>query len=123
MQDEWKSAPAPNDLPSKFKRFSSNHEKEYVSCFTNLNRIIRLLNAGFKLQTVINQCSFFRSEGNGLFRIGQSGVKAAKETRLYVYPDEEEKTIHILSIGTKETQQNDIISAKSAIKEIRKIKK
>jgi hypothetical protein len=75
------------------------------------------------LQTVINQCSFFRSEGNGLFRIGQSGVKAAKETRLYVYPDEEEKTIHILAIGTKEMQQNDIISAKSAIKEIKRIKK
>ena len=58
MQDEWKAAPAPNDLPSKFKRFSSNHEKEYVSCFVNLYRIIRLLNSGIKLQAVINRCSF-----------------------------------------------------------------
>jgi hypothetical protein len=123
MQDEWKAVPGPNDLPSKFKRFSSNHEKEYVSCFVNLYRIIRLLNSGIKLQIVISQCSFFRSEGNGLFRIGQSGVKAAKETRLYVYSDEEEKTIHILSIGTKETQQNDIISAKNTIKEIKRLKK
>jgi hypothetical protein len=101
---------------SQFKKFNRNHPAEYASCFTNLGILTRVLNAGHKVGGF--DLGFFRSEGGGLYRIGQSGVVAAKETRLYVYPDEEAKLIYVLGIGTKETQQNDIKSAKKQIRKI-----
>jgi len=103
---------------SAFSRFQKNHHKEYVSCFSNLEKIKRLLNQGKKLAEIEHHPSFFRHETNGIFRIGQSGLKGAKESRLYVYPCFRENVIYILGIGTKETQQSDLIGAKRAIKGI-----
>jgi len=101
-----------------FSRFQKNHNKEYVSCFNNLEKIKRLLNQGKKLAELEHHPSFFRHETNGIFRIGQSGLKGAKESRLYIYPCFREHVIYILGIGTKETQQSDLIRAKKAIKGI-----
>ena len=57
---------------STFSRFQKNHNKEYVSCFNNLEKIKRLLNQGKKLAELEHHPSFFRHETNGIFRIGQS---------------------------------------------------
>ena len=103
---------------SAFIRFQKNHHKEYVSCFSNLEKIKRLLNQGKKLAEIEHHPSFFRHETNEIFRIGQSGLTGAKESRLYVYPCFRENVIYILGIGTKETQQSDLIGAKRAIKGI-----
>lgn len=103
---------------TRFKRFRKNHEKEYVSCFSNLEKIIGLLNSGKSVALLANNPSFFRSEGGGLFRIGQTCVIGAKESRLYVYPDETTKAMFILDIGTKENQQQDIITAKTTIRQL-----
>ena len=59
------------------------------------------------------QVAFFRSEGEGVFRIGQTGVRSAKESRLYVYPDEQSQTMYVLTIGIKEQQAKDIAEAKA----------
>ena len=77
------------------------------------------LNSRLQLSVLAQNLSFFRSEREGLFRIGQSGVKSAKESRLYIFPHEVNKTIFILDIGTKETQRTDISSARKTIKQIR----
>ncbi|MFZ4524513.1 MAG: hypothetical protein ACOYOE_02945 [Chlorobium sp.] len=103
---------------SEFKRFRKNHERELVSCFSNLQRILDFLNTGRKLSSLANNPKFFRPEGKGVFRIGQTGLTNAKETRLYVYPFEEKRLVFILGIGTKETQRADIASAKASIKGI-----
>jgi len=95
---------------SRFKKFAKNHELEYISLFANLERIQGILNGGNKLGSF--QVGCFRSEGDGLYRIGQTGVPSAKESRLYVFPEEETLTIYVLGIGTKETQDNDINEAK-----------
>jgi hypothetical protein len=64
--------------------------------------------------------SFFRSEREGLYRIGQTNVPGAKESRQYIYPDDENKVIYLLDIGTKETQRSDIASARKTIRKIRR---
>ncbi|WP_139457698.1 hypothetical protein [Chlorobaculum thiosulfatiphilum] len=64
--------------------------------------------------------SFFRSEREGLYRIGQTKVPGAKESRLYLYPDEAGMMIYLLNIGTKESQRDDIASARKTIREIRR---
>jgi len=47
-------------------------------------------------------------------------VPGAKESRLYLYPDEAGMMIYLLDIGTKESQRDDIASARKAIREIRR---
>ncbi len=103
-----------------FKKFAERYPREFESCGANLQRLLNFLNSGFQLSVLAQNLSFFRSEREGLFRIGQSGVKSAKETRLYVFPHEAGKTVFILDIGTKETQHDDIASARKTIQEIRR---
>jgi len=63
---------------SRFKRIQRSHKKEFVSCFNNLYKIKVLLEKGAKLSELNYHPAFFRSEGKGLFRVGESGVKSAK---------------------------------------------
>ncbi len=104
-------------IKSNFKQFNKRHPNEYSSCFANLEKVKGLLESGCKVGGF--QIGFFRPEGQGLYRIGQSKVRGAKETRLYVYPSEDEKTIYILRIGTKDSQQADIKEAKRILRQIK----
>ena len=104
-------------IRSGFKRVSKNYPEEYTACFANLEKILTILNSGNKISGF--KVGFFRSEGDGLYRIGQTGVKDAKEVRLYVYPDTESEMMYVLSMGTKESQQNDIKEAKKRIKKLK----
>jgi len=72
----------------------------------NLDVVVVLLNQyggvkGFHL-------GFFRSEGQNIYRIGQTGVKHALETRLYVHIDEARRCVRVLTIGAKSGQSEDI---------------
>ena len=108
-------------IRSGFKKVSKNHPEEYAACFANLNKILALLESGQKIGEF--KVGFFRSEGAGLYRIGQSGVKGSKEVRLYVYPDTESEIMYVLAMGTKESQKNDIKEAKKKIKKLKVAKK
>jgi hypothetical protein len=101
----------------KFKRFAKRHERENESLFANLEKIMVLLRSDNKIGSF--QVGFFRSEGDGLYRIGQTGVPGAKESRLYVWPDQGRRIVYVLGIGIKETQQEDLSECKSALKLIR----
>jgi hypothetical protein len=102
----------------RFEKYSKNHPREYDSLFANLEKVMRLLRTGHKIGSF--QIGFFRSESDGLFRIGQTGVPGAKESRLYVYPEQEKHLMHVLNIGDKDSQSADINAAKDLIRQIRK---
>jgi hypothetical protein len=105
-------------IRSGFKRVSKGYPREYDACFANLYKILAILSNGNKVGGF--KVGFFRSEGGGLYRIGQSGVKNSKEVRLYVYPEIEEEKMYVLAMGTKETQQSDIQAAKQIIQKLKK---
>ncbi|MCX6179157.1 MAG: hypothetical protein NT163_07330 [Chlorobiales bacterium] len=119
MQDEWKLdiSLASN---SAFSKLQKNYSREYASCFNNLDKIKGLLEDGHQPIKLDHNPGFFRSEGKGVYRIGQTGVVSAKETRLYVFPDEGEKVIYVLGIGTKESQKSDINDAHKSVKALKK---
>lgn len=102
---------------SKFEKFYRNYPREFDSLFANLNKILRLLDGGQKIGGFY--VGFFRSEKEGVYRIGQTGVPSAKESRLYVYPDQDSKTMHVLGIGTKESQDDDINECVSVARKIK----
>lgn len=101
-----------------FKKYAKKHPREFESVFSNLDKIMGLLEAGHKVGGF--QVSFFRSEGDGVYRIGQSGLPSAKESRLYVYPDTAKQKMHILHIGDKDSQQDDIKESKEIVERIRR---
>jgi hypothetical protein len=104
--------------PGRFKRFAGKHPREYESLFANLEKILRLLRAGNKIGGF--GVGFFRSEGGEVYRIGQTGVESAKESRLYVYPDEPRHVMYILNIGDKDSQRDDINGSKNIVGTIKK---
>ena len=105
---------------NQFAKFNKNHPDEYSSLFANLAKIQGLLRGGHKVGGF--HVNFFRSEGDGVYRIGQTGVPGALESRLYVYPDTASQILHVLEIGEKSGQQADIKSAKKKVQEIQKQK-
>ena len=116
MESEWQIE---NSCASfgKFKRFARKHAREYESLFANLDKIIRILRGGNKILGF--RVDFFRSEGGGVYRIGQTAVRGSKESRLYVFPDEPNRICYILSIGDKSSQSDDINEAKNIVKQIK----
>ncbi len=104
-------------LLGKFSKFAKNHPDENASVFNNLHKILRLLDGGGKIGGF--HVGFFRSEGEGVYRIGQTGVAGALESRLYVYPDQESKLMYILTIGDKDSQPNDINDSHNIVREIK----
>jgi len=103
-------------IRSSFKRCRKKHPREYESCFENLDRVLEYLDNGFKWLSF--QFNYLRSEGGDVFRIGQTGVPHAQETRLYIYCVETETTIYLLNMGDKDSQQEDIKNAKGLVERI-----
>lgn len=91
---------------SRFKEYNRKHPREYAACFSNLLQLVELLQQFGGVKGF--QVGFLRSEGQGVYRIGQTGVKHARETRLYIYIDEAGRTVRVLTIGDKDSQSDDI---------------
>ena len=103
---------------NRLKRYSKKHAAEVASCMVNLQRAIGLLNEGLTIEEIC-RLSFFGSEGEDVYRIGQSGVKHAKETRLYIYVRIIGERIELLTIGGKETQPDDIKACKVTARKLK----
>jgi hypothetical protein len=117
MQAEW-ALETKYASQGKFGSFANEHPREYSSLFANLDKILGLLRCGNKIGGF--RVNFFRSEGDEVYRIGQTAVAHAKESRLYVYPDSKECVMYVLAIGDKDSQSRDILEAKSIVSEIKK---
>ena len=103
---------------TQIKRVAKNHSREYESCLSNLDTILEMLNVGIPVGVI--KFGHFRSERDGVYRIGQSGIVGAKETRLYLYFDEGEETIYVVGTGFKEGQSVDINKVKKLVRMLRK---
>ena len=103
---------------NRLKQYSKKHRAEVASCMVNLKRAIGLLNEGLTIEEIC-RLSFFGSEGEDVYRIGQSGVRHAKETRLYIYVRIAGERIELLTIGGKKTQQDDIKVCKKMAKKLK----
>jgi len=117
MNPEW-SIENKYAVANKFKKFDCSCPREYASLFNNLDRLVRHLNGGAKIGSF--QIGFFRSEGRGVYRVGQSAVAYAKESRLYVFPHLDSMTIYLLTIGSKDSQAQDINEAHAIADRIEK---
>jgi hypothetical protein len=55
------------------------------------------------------QAGYIHTEGRGVVALDQKGGGAAlQETRLFAYPDNDNKVLYLITIGNKNTQSDDI---------------
>ncbi len=103
---------------NRFKAFDKKHPRELAACFSNLGHVVELLNRCGDVGAF--QVAFFRSEGENVYRIGQTGVQHAVETRLYVYVSVVDHTVYVLTIGDKTQQADDLCRCKEAVRKVEK---
>ena len=104
--------------PNRFRAFAKRHPKETGACLDNLEKVRGALSDHG--QPGAFHFNFFRSEGGDIWRIGQTNVGHACETRLYVYLYVKGATVYVLTIGDKSQQRHDIQRCRELAKEIEK---
>lgn len=103
----WKLTQHP-ELEKKLKKFRKRHKQEVVNAFDNLSDYLALLNDGWKQQQIVRGYARHR-EGSGVRAIDETGPKnPRKAIRLYVFPDEVSKELHVITIGDKDSQSDDV---------------
>ena len=104
----------------RYKQYEKKHPNELKAILNNLDTYQKTLNL-LNHPKLIN-AGFIHPEPKGIIAIDQKGgsqkVKL-KQTRLYLYPDSENKIVHLLTIGDKNTQKEDILFCKNEVEKIR----
>ncbi|MFA5256726.1 MAG: hypothetical protein WC360_01130 [Opitutales bacterium] len=96
------------------------HSAEFAAVTANLQRYLSRINAGENPSVL--KAGFVHPERVGIKAISQQG-KLGKNTRayrLYIYPDTATNTLHLLTLGDKGTQSDDIKDCIALLKFIRK---
>jgi len=114
--DQWK-----RDL----SLYGKKHPHELTAILQNLDKYHIALCASKHPRLV--QFGFLHKEPKGIFAIDQTGGALAdgkkrgtlQETRLYIYAVLESNTLHLLTIGSKNSQPKDIAFAEKVVTSIR----
>ena len=100
------------------KTILHRYPAEAASCLHNLETVLVALSRGTPVHAV--PFAFFRPEGGGVFRIGQTGVPSARDMRLYATFVFVRGVAYVLAIGTKNTQSRDIADSIRAAQRIKR---
>jgi hypothetical protein len=90
-----------------------------VAVVANLQRYIDRINAEENPSAFI--AAYVHKEPNGIKSITQQGHSSKKNTktfRLYIFPDTDTQTLHLLTLGDKPSQADDIKDSKKLLKSV-----
>ena len=100
--------------------YKKKNPHELAAVLENLDTYFKALDAvGNPLQVT---AGFLHPESDGIIAIDQRGGRRKiklQQTRLYVYPDVQMTILHILTLGDKKTQRDDINFCRSFVKKLR----
>lgn len=90
------------------KHYEKKHPAELMAVLDNLDRYFKTVSLGVHPQFVV--AGYIHDESKGVKAIDQRGGGKGKlqQTRLYIYPDVDAKVIHLITIGDKQSQRDDI---------------
>ena len=95
------------DYERRHKRYVKKRPRELKAALDNLDTFFKALQRGAKPQQI--KTGFIHPEPQGVLAIDQKGGgPGLQQTRLYVYPHEETETLHIVILGDKGSQSEDI---------------
>ena len=102
------------------KWYSKKKLNEFIAVTANLDKYLAALqNVGNPLQIT---ASFIHNEPDGIVALDQKGRKQKvklQQTRLYIFPHLEEKTLYVLTIGDKRSQSNDINYCRKFVRKLK----
>ena len=93
------------------RRYDKKRPDELAAVLRNLDRLRELLDGLPHCRAA--QSGFLHHEPAGLWAIDQKGPSRTKlqETRLYVFPVDETRALHIITLGNKNSQAADLLVA------------
>jgi len=91
----------------RLKRWAKKHPHELQATLDNLDTYIEHLNEGLPPQLI--QIGFIHHEPHGVKAIDQKGGGPnLAQTRLYIFPEEANRTLNLITLGDKGSQKADI---------------
>jgi hypothetical protein len=90
------------------KRYEKKRPGELAAVLRNLERLRLRLEELPDCRAV--HFGFLHPEPHGVWALDQHGPSKVRlqETRLYVYPSAQDKTLHIITVGNKNSQASDL---------------
>lgn len=105
----------------RYKRYEKKHPRELKAILSNLNVVQKALCEGANPQRL--PFGFIHIEQRGVLAVDQKGGgKALAETRLYIYLDRETETIHLITLGDKNSQREDVKTSSEYVADLTKTK-
>jgi hypothetical protein len=102
------------------KWYDKKRPQELAAVLHNLGRYLTQLNTAPNPRAFT--AGYIHPEPLGVVAIDQRGGGAnLQETRLYVFPDEAQELLHIITIGNKDEQEADIQFCREFVELIKKI--
>ncbi len=96
-----------DEFVRRHKRFEKDSPRELKAVLDNLDTYFQSLIAG--AQPLARAFGFLHTEPHGVLAIDQKGGgKSLAQTRLYVYPDQKKKVLHVITLGSKRLQRADV---------------
>lgn len=90
------------------KKYSQKKPNELAAVERNLAKFVNILNAGTKPLQMAG-LKFVHNERKGVYAIDESGYKIKTQVaRLYVWCEEPTELVHLITIGDKHSQSDDI---------------
>lgn len=107
----WKYGPD-SEYERRLAKWPKKYGRELASMIDHLDTLLGTLNEGVHPEQAKRLLSFVHGKYSlGILSIDQrGGGPHLKETRLYVYPDQDEHTLHLLTLGDKDSQPDDVAS-------------
>lgn len=95
------------DLKKGLKKFLKRNRVETRNALNNVQSYLSALNKGLTVQQIIR--GWIHNEPCGMKAIDETGPNNPRKViRIYIYPDEATKILHIFKIGDKDSQKADI---------------
>jgi hypothetical protein len=113
----WQLQPE-DDYLRRAKWFEKKRLREYEAVAANLKKYFSALTNGARPNQIVGK--FVHPEPGGVKALDQSGSKGKlSQTRLYVFPDEDSFKLHLITLGDKQSQPDDIKTCKNFIASLR----
>ena|SRR5947209_8028163 len=112
-----------DEYDGRLKRFAKKRRPELAAVLDNLDTMFTGLNSGLSIAQ-LRSFGFVHVEPAGILAVDQSGGSGGtklRQARLYTYPDEKRTVLELITLGEKDTQQEDIRYAKEYVESIRKM--
>lgn len=118
----WKLEPEDEYLKQR-KWYEKKRAKELEAVEANLKRFLMALQAGAKPQNIVGKWAS-HNEGFGVRALDQTGPVKGKlaATRLYIFADEETEILHVITLGDKQSQGEQVQYCKQWVRSLQEAK-